>query len=180
MAIFVTAATTALVAVLGFLFTYLHTRRLQERNDQLQWVNRQLGELYGPLFALSDATRISYEAFCEKYKELRNETDWESISPEYASAWQLWMTTVFQPSNKRMFELIVSNGDLLVDEAMPACVSEFCAHVASYDVTISLWAKGNTSEAFAAVDYPPLFTDYVRHSYSLLKRRQAALLADKT
>jgi hypothetical protein len=180
MAVLVTAATTALVALLGFLFTYLHARRLQERNDRLQRVNRQLGELYGPLFALSDATRISYEAFCEKYKELRSNTNWEDISPEYVSVWQLWMTTVFQPSNKRMFELIVSNGDLLVDEAMPACISEFCAHVASYDVTISLWARGDTSETFAAIDYPLLFTDYVRNSYSLLKRRQAVLLADKT
>lgn len=178
MTVAITAGTTVLVALLGLLFTYINARRLQERNDRLARVNRQLGELYGPAFALSDSTRISFDAFCKRYDDVRKLKDQqEQLSAEQRAAWQEWMTTVFQPANKRVFELLMASADLLIDETMPECISRFCSHVTSYDVVISGWEK-KSQELFAAVDYPPEFTEYVRDAYALLKRRQARLLAE--
>ncbi|WP_027342074.1 hypothetical protein [Hamadaea tsunoensis] len=176
MAVAMTAGTTVSVAVLGFLFTYFHTRRLQGRSDRLSRVNRQLTELYGPAFSLSDSTRISFESFCAKYDDVRQlKDDQEQLTVEQRSAWQAWMTIVFQPSNKRIYEILMTKADLLVDETMPACISEFCSHVTSYDVVMAGWENGS-QELFAAIDYPPDFTTYVRNTYTSLKRRQAALL----
>ena len=178
MTVAITATTTLLVAGLGFLFTYFHSRRLQERNDRLTRINRQLGELYGPAFALTDSTRISFEAFRSKYGDIREQKEQqEMLSAEQVSAWKCWMTTIFQPANKRVFELIMTKGDLLLDEEMPECISQFCAHVTSYDVILEGWKSGSP-DIFAVVDYPPNFTDYVRLSYRTLKRRQSTLLAD--
>jgi hypothetical protein len=178
MAIAITASTTILVALLGFLFTYANARRLQERNDRLARVSRQLGELYGPALAISDSTRISFDAFCAKYGDVRKFKDQqERLSVKQRTAWQAWMVTIFQPSNRRLFELLMTKADLLVDETMPECISAFCSHVTSYDVVLTGWDKGS-EELFAAVDYPPEFTEYVRTSYMLLKRRQAKLLAE--
>ncbi|WP_405776016.1 hypothetical protein [Streptomyces sp. NBC_01538] len=174
----ITAATTILVAIIGFLFTYLHTRRLQERNDRLARVNRQLGELYGPAFAISDSTRIGFEAFCAKYDDVRRFKDEQDRLPaEQREAWKAWILTVFQPANKRVFELLMAKADLLVDDVMPPCISEFCSHVASYDVVIAEWENG-AANLFAVIDYPPEFTDHIRHSYGLLKKRQAVLLGE--
>jgi len=66
MTIFTVTAPGA-IAVLGFLFTCLHTRSRQRLGDRLARVNRRLGNLYGPLLTLSAANRISYRTFLASY-----------------------------------------------------------------------------------------------------------------
>ena len=54
-AFFVTTAVTILLAFTGYLATYFNNLRLAQRNQRLERVSRQLGELYGPLYGLTDA-----------------------------------------------------------------------------------------------------------------------------
>lgn len=173
--------TPVLIALIGFLFTYIHTRRLQRRNDRLAWLNRQLGELYGPLFTLSESARISYQTFVKRHPgAVEDGPLWDAPTREFTRDWQQWMAHAFQPTNRRMAELLLDHGDLLVDESVPVCISTFLAHVASYEVLLQAWERDESSELLAAVDYPPTFTTYVADNYGALKQRQARLIGRQT
>jgi hypothetical protein len=55
---------------------------------------------------------------------------------EDIQTWRLWMTTVFMPINLRIYELIVSKADLLIERDMPECLRELGAHVAAYQTVL--------------------------------------------
>ena len=59
---------TVFLAFIGYLITYLNNLRLSQRKERLERVNRQLGELYGPLFSLTQASDKAYLAFRNKYR----------------------------------------------------------------------------------------------------------------
>lgn len=175
----VAAIATILAVFIGYVLTHRSSQHLQQRQDELARVNRQLAELYGPLFVMIESGRVAFDAFCERYSPTVPNFDYaaKDLSKEQREAWELWMTTVFQPKNRVMYELLASKGDLLIEEEMPKCISRFCAHVIGYDVLLAEWQRGDHSQVFAIPGFPDEFTEYVRDSYRQLKRQQARLLA---
>jgi hypothetical protein len=174
----IAAIATILAVFIGYVLTHRSSQRLQQRQDQLARVNRQLAELYGSLFIMIESGRVAFDAFCERYSpNVPNfHYDTKDLSKEQREAWELWMTAVFQPKNRVMYDLLASKGDLLIEESMPECISRFCAHVIGYDVLLE-WRRGDHSQVFAIPAFPDEFTEYVRNSYRQLKRHQARLLA---
>jgi hypothetical protein len=70
------------------------------RKDRLDRVNRQLSELYGPLYALDRAGYRLWQVFRSRH----GRDFWGSDHPPTtveAAARRLWMTTVFSPSTGR-------------------------------------------------------------------------------
>ncbi|MFH8340422.1 hypothetical protein [Streptomyces sp. AM6-12] len=53
------------LAFVGCVVTYLNGLRLSQREERLARVNRQLSDLYGPLFALTEASTRIFDAFME-------------------------------------------------------------------------------------------------------------------
>ena len=174
------AAFVSLPIALGSLwFTYVSSRRLQQRQDLLAWVNRQLSELYGPLQMILASSRATYAAFCDAYFPLHEFQDApEQITPEHREAWKLWFLTVLQPLNRRGYELVVANGDLLLGDILPDCVAQYCAHVTSFDVVLAGWS-GGSNELFPAIPYPGEFGTYVTESYGELKSLQRRLIRSR-
>src|SRR5262245_20332544 len=127
----ITTLATVSLAFIGFLSTYLNNLRLSQRSEKLARVNRQLSELYGPLFALTHASDTAWNAFAsEKGPGHINIFEMEhSPTESELQEWRLWMTTVFMPINLRMYEIILSKSDLLIETKMPECLLQFCAHV---------------------------------------------------
>ncbi|MFD4224657.1 hypothetical protein [Streptomyces griseus] len=173
---------TVLVATAGYVVTYLTSLRLARRKDCLDRVNRQLGELYGPLYAQAEAVDRSWNKFCDRYWPLWIAS--EPVTAEQAAIWRLWMSTVFMPLNRRMAELVVSHADLLREETIPEPLKELCAHVACYEPVLARWQEdGFDSVQFddhvsIAGDFPRGELDlYVRTSFESLKLEQARLLA---
>jgi hypothetical protein len=181
------AIVTVVVAFLGYLMTYLNNLRLAQRKERLTRINKQLGEFYGPLFALTNATKVTWEAFRSKYAgEDEKRTKGIGyffgkdvmITPE-AQEWQLWIQTVFMPLNLRMFELILTKSDLLIDADMPASLLQLCAHVAAYQAVIKKWENKDFSEYTSLLIFPSEITEYARHSFQELKAEQAKLMGSK-
>jgi hypothetical protein len=86
------------------------------------------------------------------------------------------MKEVFAPRNRQLYDLVVSKADLLIEEEMPSCLLILCAHVASYEVVLHQWGKGNFSHDRPLVDFPGDIYDYASHSFTLLKSQQLRLL----
>src|SRR4051794_22113802 len=63
------AATAAIVtAVLASVLSYAYGQRLQRRKARLDRLNAQLEQLYGPLYATLEASRIAYRRFLDRVR----------------------------------------------------------------------------------------------------------------
>src|SRR5262245_13376048 len=115
---------TVVLAMVGFVATYLNGVRLAQRKDRLDRVNRQLSELYGPLRALNAAVYRLWREFRSRHRPSGQYwRDPDPPTPEDAEAWRLWMTTVFMPLNREMERVVVQHADLLRgSEKMPECL----------------------------------------------------------
>jgi hypothetical protein len=180
----------AVVTLAGFLIGYLTTVRSTLRNhqldreseqlrNQLERVNRQLSELYGPLLALSKSSGRSWDAFRSRHGP---ETDpfWGNprhpVSEQESETWRRWMLTVFAPMNDAMERLVVEKADLLDSPGMPEVLLDLVAHVASYRAVFAAWENGDYEVNTAPLNFPRQVEDYAEEAFRTLKARQQGLL----
>jgi hypothetical protein len=147
------------------------------RRAHLERINRQLQDLYGPLLVLTDSNERTWDEFKLRYLPNQHLQASPALTEEQEERWRNWLLNVFLPSAQRMRELIISHGDLIIEDEIPAIVLEFCAHVASYSAVVSSWTAGKTSDTVLLRHPGSGFSSYVRVSYGELKARQATLIA---
>ena len=142
-------ANGTLVAFAGFLATYLNNLQLSQRQERLARLNKQMSDLYGPLFAVTGTLDIAWRTFRSNYRVgvsyFHDETS-EATEAE-KEAWQSWMTNVFAPHNERLYELIVNHTDLLIEDTMPDALLQ-CAR--------TLWRGGWSSTSGRIMTTPPM------------------------
>src|SRR5206468_1888036 len=112
-ALLITTTVTVCLAFLGYVMTYTTNLRLAQRAERLARVNRQLSEFYGPVLAMSHATREAWDAFRSEYRA-QGGSYWDPKNPpseEEARVYRIWMSTVFIPINLRVYELVLSKAD---------------------------------------------------------------------
>jgi hypothetical protein len=176
-----TLAVTILVAVAGYLATYLNNLRLERRKNQLERVNRQLSELYGPLFSLVRVSGTVWDAFTATVAmQPSGKPFWQGIdtaTDEELELWRLWIREVFMPLNQRMAEVIIEKADLLDESSMPESLTTLCAHVYGYKAVLEERENGNFARRTSVVGFPSeLVLDYTDAAFTRLKKRQAELL----
>jgi hypothetical protein len=177
----VIAAIAALVtATVAAVLSYSNSQRMHRRQERLVRISKQLSELYGPLLALLEANKRSYEKFLGAFRAGSNaffNPNMPETTQEQLEAWKLWVRHVFQPTNRKIFDLVVSKADLLIDDEMPDFLLDFCAHKAGFDVTLARWDEGDFTSHLSLLPHPgePL-NQYARESFSFLKKAQAKLL----
>jgi hypothetical protein len=174
----VTTTVTIILAFTGYLATYLNSVRLAQRNQRLERIHKQLGEFYGPMYGLIGAESAVFGIFRSIYRTDKHFfSEHDPPTKEDLEAWRLWMTTVFAPINNRMYELVLSKSDLLIETEMPPCLQELCAHVVGYQMVMKKWEQGDYSEHMSLLPFPQeKLEKYVEDSYNALKSEQATLL----
>ncbi len=180
-AFWVTTVVTIVLAFSGYLVTYFNGLRLSQRNQRLERVSRQLGEFYGPLYGLTNSEAAVFKIFRSRYRPGQHFFSHDDPPSETElEAWRLWMTTVFAPINNRMYELVLSKSDLLIETEMPQCLRDLCAHVVGYQLVMKKWERGDFSENLSLLVFPQIeLLKYVDESFDALKREQAKLLGKK-
>jgi len=167
------ASATVLVAIITYALTYVSNRRLRLWQERLARTNAQLKDFYGPLFALSQSGQRTWRLLLSKtYGRSREEI----AQAENGDLWVLWVTEVFQPINEKMASIIVEHADLLIDNKMPECLLNLCAHAAGYGAVIKRWQEGNRTEMFSIVDWPKDLNEYLETSFGTLKAEQQRLI----
>ncbi len=170
----ITAIVTIFVALAGYLITYWNNILLSRRTERLNRINKQLNEFYGPLYSLVYSSSKSWVTFRTKYRSQKRSYFSDNPPPteEELQAWRLWMTTVFMPINLRIYEMVVSKADLLIERDMPECLRELCAHVASYQTVLKKWENNDFSEHTSLIDYPGReLLDYSHRSFQRTERK---------
>lgn len=174
-ALIITATVTILLAVTGYIITYLNNLRLSQRKDRLDRVNRQLSELYGPMFSLVNASNIAWKGFRKDHRPNRAYFGSDTTEDDYKE-WRLWMSTVFMPINKKLYDLILEKSDLLIETEMDQSLLMFCAHIAAYQAVLEKWKENDYSEHLSVIAFPSEIEEYAKKSYTTLKAEQALLL----
>lgn len=174
---------TVVLAFAGYLVTYWSGRRLSQRQERLNRVNRQLSEFYGPLLALTETDSRLYHAFAQRHPRsdgrspLQHGPEESPLTEEERAEWRLWITTVFLPSQRAMRELLLTKADLLSEAEMPRLLLEVYAHASWQEIAVARWERGDlTVESFPTPFPAGAIRRYARSEFDRLKREQAALL----
>lgn len=174
----IAATASTLIAVLAYFLNSSGEIARASHRAELEWINSQLRDLYGPLFVLSAANERTWNEFRDRHlpedPALRRR---QALSGDQEKLWQRWLVAVFVPTARTMRDLIVSHGDLIIENQVPPVVLDFCAHVASYEALLVDEATANGVGAVLVRHPGDDFATYVRESYRQLKGNQAALRA---
>ena len=178
-----TIAVSVLLAATGYVWTYLYNLRLARRKDRLDRVNRQLSDLYGPLYALTHSADTCWKVFRSRYRP-GGGPFWDPNSPpteEEAAAWRLWMAEVFMPLNVAMADVVTQHIDLLDEETMPDVLLRLCAHVKVYRPVIKRWEAGDFSENTSGLNFPrEELLAFASDGFRDIMRKQRELLGHKS
>lgn len=141
---------------------------------QLNRLDKQLSDLYGPLYAWYEAGHENATAFRKVFSD-----DFSYGNKNY----RVWAKQVFMRTNANMEELIVNNAELFVGEKIPTPFLKFCLHVAALKVYMAEWDTPGFDPATwkkykEEFPHPGVaIHSYIRASFEVLKERQTRLLS---
>lgn len=170
---------TIVGAIVGFAAKYVNDRATERRKDKLERINTQLRQLYGPLYASDRAHAIAWSVFRQRYRPggVAYFPAQTVVSEEDKQAWRLWISEVFLPIRERMETAVMDNGDLLLEDTMPDCLLQLCAHVEAFRPIAKRWEDKDYAEHIPPVEFPREdLRVYLEESYRLLKTEQQRLL----
>jgi hypothetical protein len=174
-----TVLATVLVATSGYVATYLNNVRLSQRKERLDRIERQLRELYGPLFALHRTTTRTWTAFRSTYRT-GIIPYWSAHNPpndKEKAAWRLWITEVFMPINEQMVNLVHEHADLLEETELPDCLLQLSVHVAAQRAILKAWQTEDYSRHTSVTNYPrDELEEYTKNHYERLQRKHAEII----
>jgi len=196
--IFITTLVTISLAIIGYLVKYFNDLRvarkqadLKANHDKLVFeldrVNAQLQHFYGPLKAINDTCRLSYQGFRDKYANtnylaegygkavIRQKQPAATLDKD--ANYRLWLRSVIFPMHDRMLKILLARIDLLIEDHIPPCLELLSAHIQSYQHVIALWEAGDHRETSSVIHYPgEELTTYLNASFQTLKARQQQLI----
>lgn len=173
----ITTIVTILIAVTGLVAKYVNDLSIANRKDKLERINRQLKEFYGPILSLSSSSNATFIKFASTWKNKKYYFDNDNTASEKELAiWRNWMKSVFIPINEKIYEIIINNGDLIIENQFPDCLKDFCAHVQTYRPIVSKWEINEFTEHTSLLNYPTELGKYIEQGYKYLKMQQAKLI----
>jgi hypothetical protein len=174
-------AVSILIATAGWFVAYTSKRKHDSRIAQLDRVNKQLRELYGPLYIGLKAANRTWDAFWENHRPSHGEDYYfgpaVEVTDEEKKVWRNWIENVFEPMNAKAEEILTSNIDLLESDDIPDAFIDALAHVASYRAVLAQWKESNYSEHVSVSNWPreELIAN-IKPAYDKLRKKQRELL----
>jgi len=130
-------------------------------NSQIQYKERQLAELYGPVYARLKRGRPVYDLWAKgRLQDIRQ-----------------GVIDLFIKANADVVEIILTKSHLIDGENIPASFLHYLTHVAVWDAYLAQNLKGVplSEEEFPEAYYPKLFESDVFSTTERLKRELYAL-----
>jgi hypothetical protein len=136
----------ALIAVIPATLGYVFSSFDSLRRERLEFTNNQIEKLYGPLYALTQASDVAWKQFKRSNWPGNQNTRryfFDVRRPptmEETAQWRHWMETVFQPLNLRSENIIVDNSQLIVGNQLPKAFQLLIAQTEAYKSVINSWS----------------------------------------
>jgi hypothetical protein len=144
----VAALTATLVSgafsVLTLIVVSRNEKRKRREEARLRHVQRQIEELYGPLYGLIQfGAAINDIEWLRLPKESRDEKGWPQ-DEQGGKTLQFFREHYYLPLNEQMMELIRTKVYLLASDGIPDSFSQFIRHAAQLDCSHRLWRKSTS------------------------------------
>ena len=164
----------ALVALIGVWWQVRAKRKDDKLSAQLNRLDKQLSNLYGPLYSWYESGHENVIAFRKVFSD-----DFSYENEKY----RVWMEQVFMRTNASMEEVIINNAELFIGKEIPAPFLKFSLHVAALKVYMAEWKRPNFDpvlwkQYLENFPHPGVeLQSYIGASFEVLKERQTLLLS---
>ncbi|WP_271408368.1 hypothetical protein [Pseudomonas sp. Q1-7] len=177
----VPVVSAVMVAAIGWVITYFHKLHFDKKANKLDRVNKQLKELYGPLYARLMASHRTWEAFWKKHQPAHGGSSYfgndAKVTDREKEIWRNWMTNVFEPLNSETEKLILKNIDLLESDEIPKAFIDALAHIAAYKAVLADWKQSDFSNHVSVNNWPSReLLAIVKPEYERLRALQRKLV----
>jgi hypothetical protein len=170
------SAAAVAATMIGWQVTAWHARKAQRLKDQLDHVNKQLAEFYGPLYVSCQAGKTAYDRLLKKVGRKSGIFDPPPADENTKREYFLWMRHVLTPLNDFREKLILEKAYLTRESYTPTEILEFVSHVATYRAILAKWAVNDFTEEYSKVEFPQALDEYAERSFKQLKADQARLM----
>lgn len=174
---YISIAVTICLAFTGYLWTSFHDRNKAQYKANLERVNEQLQNLYGPLYILAEAEHRSFEQFLSKLRPYNGALE-GTYAPtlQEEESWRLWIKEVTMPNYLAMERTILEHSDLFVEDEIPEPILKLSAHIAGYKKVVAGWTAGDFSKHTSFFKFPQEVREYAKKRYKQLKKKQSDLV----
>jgi hypothetical protein len=168
--------------MLGWIVNNIWTTYANSKAKRLdaatRFIERQLEELYGPLFFLIIEGRRTFRDLLDALGRNYVFQEDRHLSPDELKTWLFWVDYDFLPRNEKMKQLLESKTHLLVDAIIPDSYLTFIDHHNSWKVNHCRWQKEGVEYAWhSKINFPKQFEEDVISTFSRLKQKHSLLLA---
>lgn len=185
------AVIAAAISAIGWLVNYSFTsreernrRRFETREEQLRrsfeaqlsHVNKQLEQLYGPLFFLIHESDVSWSSLLEHFGRNHPFEAGRQMSEADMATWRFWVENDLMPRNAEIQSLLSTKSHLIEGPEMPQSYIDFIEHHNHWVVNHRRLKQEGASYPWRSKrNWPDLFGEEVKGTYKSLKRKQAEL-----
>lgn len=177
----IVATIAASVAIVGWVANHILSGYREKRNNQLisslKYTERQLEELYGPLYFLILEGKRSIidllETLGRNYVFLKDE-----ILPENElKLWLFWIENDFFPRNDNICKLLMTKTHLIDGSEIPKSYLSFLDHYNSWKIKHLRWKKEGVKYSWRSkIDWPPEFEEDIISTFKTLKAKHTNFL----
>lgn len=175
---YITTIVTIALAFSGYFYTWHQSKQTALFQAQLERVNQQLREFYGPLHALIESEEESFQAFINATRPGKSGF-WitgDEPTKDQQKEWRRWIAEVTMPNYAAMEQVIQKHSDLIVETTMPKPLIDLQAHIAGYKPVVSAWKEGDYTRNYSFFNMPQQARSYARERFAMLKVQQEELL----
>lgn len=178
----VAISVTIILAFFGYFVTHLNNVSLNQSKNKLEYINKQLNELYGPLLVITESTEIAFNHFLSKMRNKGFPTidEFAPNEGDHFSEWRIWVENVLMHLNMRLETIIIEKSYLISEHDIPLCFKNFIAHNSDYKIIIEKWKNNIFDEYKATLEFPKEIKLYAKTNYDKLKRKQLQLMKYNT
>jgi hypothetical protein len=155
-----------LVTAVGWYVTKRKEDLFRRQEASLNYRQRQIEDLYGPLFGIIQQSRAVYDV-AKKFVPINKDgrIDVQNFQPEHEKIWAHYVDSYIRPLNKQAVELIRSKMYLLNSDTLPESFRQFLEHTTHLEAVNSLAREGlNTFPNAPWAGYPAQFNQDVKEA----------------
>lgn len=178
----ITALLTAAISIAGWVVNYVFTGLANRNRDktaaQLQHVERQLAEFYGPLaFLVLEGQESQEDLHAAIGRSHGFDEEHLELSEEELKIWLFFVENKWFPKDEKIKELLTTKTHLVEGEQIPESFYAFLAHYNSWWLEHERWKKEQVRYSFhSRIRWPEDFDKHVLGTFEALKKKHALLL----
>ncbi len=181
-----------ILVVFGWIIPYQHSTKSEKLRidnekelERIRWkkdlIDRQISELYGPLYSLIIEGDVSFSRIL--YQLGRNcvipkDKCFYDLPEEEQKIWKHYVDTYKIKNQMNMVEIMRNNLHLIYNSELPTCYKEFLDYSLGWELLDNQKRNGvpNYYEYHYVFNYPTEFNNYIRTTLEHLLVEQAKLI----